>query len=455
MSSGVDRERIRTLREREDARFLADRPRSRRLLERARASMPNGVPVSWMATLYDHPAVFVSAGDGAYITDVDGHRYLDMNIADTSTFCGYAPQPVVEAVAERMARGAQFLLPSEDSLAVAEELGRRFGLPRWQFTLSATGANTEAVRIARAATRREAILAFDGKYLGHADELLTALDGDAVVPEYLGLTAGSAANTRMIQFNDLSALERALADREIACVVTEPAQTDLGVIMPEPGFHDALRELTRAAGTLLVIDETHTLICGPGGLTREWELEPDLVTMGKSIGGGVAIGAYGMTDGIAAVLEARDSDEPEDGHGGPLPEVAVGGTLHANALSMAATRATLKRVLTVDAYGRAVALGRRLADGIAAAISAAGLAWSAQRLYTRSGYTFAPHAPRNAIEARAAMDYELTALIRVAMANRGVWEAGDWAGPAVSIAATESDVDLYLDALRTVIGELA
>lgn len=453
-ANGVDRERVRALRVREDARFLDERPRSRELLERARASMPNGVPMSWMATLYDHPVVFVKEGHGARFTDVDGHSYLDMNIADTSVFCGYAPPPLVQAVTRQIGRGAQFLLPNEDAPWVAEELGRRFGLSRWQFTLSATGANTEAVRVARAKTRREGVLTFDGKYLGHADELLTSLDRGAVVPEYLGLAASSAANARMIQFNDLQALEEALAGREIACVVTEAAQTDLGVILPDPGFHDALRDLTRAAGTLLVIDETHTLICGPGGLTREWGLAPDLVTMGKSIGGGVAIGAYGMTEEVAAVLEPSDDTAALGDAGGPLPEVAVGGTLYGNALSMAATRATLEHVLTKGAYARAVELGKTLADGIAAAISDAALPWTAQRLFTRSGYTFAPELPATAIEARAATDPELTGLIRVAMANRGVWEAGDWAGPAVSVATVDADVDFYLAAFRDIINTL-
>ena len=449
----IDRERVGRLFERETARFTAEHPRSLALLERGRASMPDGVPMSWMAGLYDHPPVVVAEGSGAWFTDVDGHRYLDMNLADTSAFCGYAPLPVVEAIAHQADLGTQFLLPTEDAVPVTEALAGRFGLPQWQFTLSASSANTEAVRLARAATGRERILVFDGKYLGHADEQLAVLDEGTAIPGFLGLPANSAANVSMVQFNDLEAIEAALAGREIACVLTEAAQTDIGVIHPDPGFHAALRELTRATETLLVIDETHTLICGPGGLTRAWSLDPDMVTMGKSIGGGVAVGAYGMTQGLSAAFDSSASAEAEMA-GEAMPALATGGTLYGNALSMAACRAALERVLTEQAYERAVELGERLADGIAAAIDDAGLPWSAQRLFARSGYTMAPELPRNAIEARAAMDIEVGSLIRLCMVNRGVWEAGYWAGPAVSIAATDADVSFYIDALKEVLGEL-
>jgi glutamate-1-semialdehyde aminotransferase len=358
----------------------------------------------------------------------------------------------VRAVSERIAGGSQFLLPSEDALWVSGELGRRWGLPSWQFTLSATLANTEAIRIARHHTGRPTLLMFAGKYHGHADEMLVTKDEDGrVVPEYLGLPSRIAANTALVEFNDVDALERRLAAGDVACVLAEPALTNVGVVQPDAGFHAALRELTRAHGALLVIDETHTLITGPGGLVAAWGLEPDVVTLGKSIGGGVAVGAYGMTAEVAATLQGAHGD---GGAGAFVPEVATGGTLFANPLALAACRAALGEVLTADAYERAAKLGARLAEGIEAAAAAAGLPWRAQRLGPRSGYSFTGVLPRNAAEARDAHDAELYRLLRLFMVNRGIWEAMEWAGPAFSVAATETDLERYLDRLRGLLDEL-
>lgn len=445
--SAIDRSHIRRLKEREDARFVAERPRSVELLERGRRSMPRGVPMSWHSTSFDHPPIFVAEGTGAYFTDVDGHRYLDTNIADISMFCGYAPEPVVEAVSRRVGAGTQFLLPTEDAIWVAEELARRWRMPHWQFTLSATQANTEVIRLARAATDRDKVLVFDGKYHGHLDDTLVALEDGRLRPEEEGLPASVTDHTRVIQFNDAAALEQALAPGNVACVLTEPAMTNNhGLILPEPGFHEALREATRRTGTLLALDETHTLVGGPGGLTLEWSLEPDIVSLGKSIAGGIPIGAYGMTHELSRAMTGRD--ERED-------TVATGGTLFGNALTMAAARAALGEVLTDEAYRRTASLGERLADGIEDAVRRAGLAWSVPRLFARSGYAFAPELPRNAVEARANADPELLRLLRVYLANRGVWEAIEGAGPTVSVPATAEDVDLYVRVFGGLTEELA
>jgi glutamate-1-semialdehyde aminotransferase len=455
-TSGVDRRRVAELTEREATRFITERPRSAELLRRGSASMPRGVPMAWMTQLFGHPAIFMDRGEGPYVVDVDGHRYLDTNIADTSMFCGYSPEPVVEAVRRRIAAGPQFLMPTEDAIVVAEELARRWHLPKWQFTLSATSANTEAFRIARHRTGRSKILMFAGKYHGHADEMLvTSVDG-RTVPEFLGLVPAAAEHTILVDFNDLHALERVLAAEEIACVVTEPALTNVGVIVPDPGFHASVRSLTREHGTLLIYDETHTLICGPGGLVRAWGLEPDLVTVGKSIGGGVAIGAYGMSDEVASALQDRDTPA-SPGAASTIfgDEVATGGTLFGNALQMAAARAALTEVLTDEAYDRTSRLGEKLADGIDRAASRAGLPWCAHRLVARAGYQFDGILPRTASEAHAAHDPQLYRLLRLFMANRGVWEAMEWAGPAVSVAATDGDIAGYLEILDELVGELA
>jgi glutamate-1-semialdehyde 2,1-aminomutase len=446
----IDRARMADLAAREASRFRAERPRSLALAEAARRSMPNAVPMAWMAGLYSHPPVFAAEGSGAWFSDVDGNRYLDMNQADLSMSCGYGPPAVVEAVARQMARGSQFLLPTEDATAVSELLAARFfGLPFWQYTLSASQANVEAIRLARLATGREEVLLFDGKYHGHIDDTLVALHGDAVAPEGLGLPGDAGRRSRVVPFNDLHAAEVYLWRGTVACVVTEPALTNVGVILPDPGYLEGLRTLCTKYGTLLVLDETHTQICAFGGLTRAWGLEPDIVTIGKTIGGGVALGAYGMTEALARVVERNLESDIE------VPGLAIGGTLFGNALSLAAARAALTEVMTEAAYARTAALGARLADGIQAALDRHGLPWAAQRLYARSGYSYARSHPRTAAEARAIADPALTDLRRLYMANRGVWEAIATAGPAASFPMVEADIDVYLEVLEAFLGELA
>jgi glutamate-1-semialdehyde aminotransferase len=439
--SGVDAGRVVALWRRESERYARDHPRCLELRERARPGMPHGVPMSWMVSYFAHPPVWVTEGHGASFTCADGRRFLDTNVGDKSTFCGIDPAPVVRAVQRRIAAGAQFMLPTEDSIVVADELARRWGLPAWQFTLSASQANTEALRLARHATGRHKVLSFVGNYGGHGDELLAAFAARGRLT-YLGIAPTADRDIDAVQFNDTEALERALATGVYACVFTEPALTNEGVVLPDPGFHTRLRELTRDTGTLLALDETHTLICAPGGLTQELGLDPDMVVVGKAIGGGLPLGAYGMSAELAAAFERGESLEGEPG------ELATGGTLFGNALSMAAARAALTEVLTPAAYEHAAHLGADLADGLEASIAEAGLPWKVQRLYARSGIEFGGRLARNAGEADADEQPELNALLRLYLANRGVWEAISTAGPAMSVAATAADVATYLAAFR-------
>jgi glutamate-1-semialdehyde aminotransferase len=260
------------------------------------------------------------------------------------------------------------------------------------------------------------------------------------------------SRARIVQFNDVEGLAAALAPGDVACALAEPAMTNVTIVQPEDGFHGELRRLTREAGTLLVLDETHTLVCGPGGLVERWRLEPDVVTIGKSIGGGIPVGAYGMTAELADRFEGHEGQLPASGD--VVSELATGGTLFANPVSLAACRAALGEVLTADAYTRTAELGARLADGIEAAGAGAGLGWSAQRLYAKSGYWFGRELPRNALEARGGDDLELRAYLRVALANRGIWEGGFWLGPAISVAMDEAGVDRYLEALGEILFEL-
>ena len=451
-SPTVDRRLVKALKDREDARFAAEHPRSRALLERGRASMPNGVPMAWLVGSYHHLPPWVAEGRGARFTDVDGHEYSDFNIADLSMFCGYAPEPLVRAVADRMARGSQFLLPTEDAIVVSEELARRYGLPKWQYTLSATHANTEAIRVARVATGRDRVLMFDGKYHGHFDAALVELAADGrLVPEEAGLPKDIVDGTVLVPFNDVEALARVLGRRDIALVLTEPALTNNhGLILPDDGFHDALRRITRETGTLLACDETHTQVVGAGGLTAAWGLEPDLVTLGKSIAGGIPFGAWGMTEPVADLLRQEKGPNGERAN-----LVATGGTLFGNALSMAAARATMLEILTPGAYASTQRLGARLAGGMRTAVDRAGLPWHIHHLGPRSGYTFRTAPVRNAGEARACADELLVRLIRVWLANRGVWEAIVGAGPVCSVPATDADVDAYVAAWDELVATLA
>ena len=352
-TTGIDRERAQALAAAEDARFVAERPRSMALQERARRSMPRGVPMAWMDDLYDHPPVWVAHGEGAHFTDVDGHTYLDLYVADMSAFCGHAPAPVTEAVARRMKLGNQFLLPGEDAIAVAEHLAGRYGLPKWQFTSSATQANTEVIRLAREMTGRQTVLLFDGKYHGEGDATLVVAQGGEVVAESRGLPPWITTQARVVAVNDVAAAQAALAPGDVALVLAEPAMTNVGFLLPQPGFHDALRRLTREAGTLLAIDETHSLVCSYAGLAREW--------------------------GLAG-------------------------------------------------------LGERMAAGLRAAIGRAGLPWSVVAHGAHAFYFFVAEPPIDGAGSRAADDPDLRALIRVFMANRGVWESGWWLGPTLSVA---------------------
>src|SRR5215831_10130562 len=368
----LDRARIGELHAREAARFREARPRTQAMLARARAHMPNGTPMAWMAH-YGDPLAYIDHGQGPGFTDVDGFSYLDFNASDMAMFCGHANPAIVAAAQAQVARSTQFLLPTVASVEVAEELARRYPVPQWQFTLSATQANTEAIRLARAVTGREVIVLFQGHYHGHFEEGLVDLADGQASPVQRGLSKGVTGRVRIAQFNDAETLREALEPGDVALVLTEPAMTNyLHLLPPEPGWHAALRDLTRHYGTLLALDETHTHVVGPGGATGMWQLAPDMVTIGKAVAGGLPMGAYGVTTELGEQLDVARN-------------VATGGTLFGNPLSAAAAKAALTEVLSPGAYQHTTELGGELADGIEAAIGSAGLPWTVIRLGPRSG----------------------------------------------------------------------
>ncbi len=439
----LDRGRLAALLAEEERRFREAHPRSLALHERAGRSLLGGVPMHWMVRWAGGFPLFVEGGEGAHLTDVDGHRYLDLCLGDTGAMTGHAPPATVEAVWAQAARGFTFMLPTEDAVWVGEELARRFGLPCWQFAVTATDANRFAIRLARHLTGRPKILVFNWCYHGTVDETFVTLRDGRAVPRdgNLGPPVDPWLTTRVIEFNDLPALEAALAHGDVACVLAEPALTNVGIVHPEPGFHAALRELTRRAGTLLIIDETHTICAGPGGYTRAHGLEPDILTLGKPVAGGVPAAVYGLSAAVAERIQARSRLDTADTGG-------IGGTLAANALASAAMRATLEHVLTDDAYARTIPLAERFARGVEGVIAEECLPWIVKRLGCRVEYWFRPAPPRNGGEAAAATDPELERYMHLAALNRGILLTPFHNMALLAPAVTEADVDRHTEVFR-------
>ena len=436
---------------RELERFERDHPRSLALAQEARASLFQGVPMPWMVRWAGGFPVFAADAAGARFRDVDGHEYVDFCLGDTAAMTGHSPEPTVRAIEEQARHGITLMLPSEDALAVSRELARRFGLPRWQFALTATDANRFAIRLARELTGRAKILVFNWCYHGTVDETFATLEGGRVVEREgtVGTPVPLEETTRVVEWNDADALERELSHGDVACVLAEPALTNIGIVLPEPGFHDALRELTHRTGTLLIVDETHTICAGPGGYTAAHGLEPDLLTIGKPIAGGIPAAAYGLSEDVAARLEAMlPTDERADVGG-------IGGTAAANVLSLAAMRATLEEVLTVEAFERMIGLGERFEAGVEETIARHDLSWHVTRIGCRVEYLFRRERPRNGSEAAAGGDAELDRLLHLYMLNRGILMTPFHNMALMSPATTDDDVDAHTAVFEEAAVELA
>jgi glutamate-1-semialdehyde 2,1-aminomutase len=437
--SEVDRARLGEALRAEEERFVASHPRSRELFESGQRSLLAGVPMPWMTQWAGAFPVFAAAASGAGFTDVDGHRYVDLCLGDTGAMAGHSPQATRDAISAQAARGITLMLPTEDADRAGEELARRFGLPYWQFALTATDANRFSIRLARAITGRPKILVYAWCYHGSVDESFAITVGGQTRsrPDNIGPPVDPALTTVAVEWNDTEALEAALAGGEVACVLAEPAMTNMGIIPPEPGYHEALRELTREHGTLLVIDETHTICAGPGGYTAAHDLEPDLLTIGKAIAGGVPAAAYGMSAKVAErVSDFMATVEVSDVGG-------LGGTLAGNALSVAAMRATLTEVLTAGAFERMIALGERFEAGVNETIARHAAPWHATRLGCRVEYHFRPSPPRNGSEAAGAQDQALDRFMHLFALNRGILMTPFHNMALICPATSEEDVDLH------------
>jgi glutamate-1-semialdehyde 2,1-aminomutase len=448
-------QRAREILGRELAVFRERTPRSAQWLVDAERRMPGGVPMAWMRSLYRHAPVVAVRGSGSKFEDLDGNVYVDFNACDLAMPAGFAPEPIVRAIHDQALLGNHFLLPTTDAVEVCRLLTERFGLPQWQFTLSATGANTDAIRIARVATGRSTVLIFDGKYHGHLDQTLWSRGDDGGMEgDLTGLDPSTAQTTDVLPYNDPEALRARLARGDVAAVLVESALTNCGLVLPSPEFVASLNTDVRAAGAVLIVDETHVQFAVHGGGTIAFGFEPDMLTGGKGIGGGVPIGVVGMTDQIADVVSAnRDHDpglvETGDAHG-----LAVGGTLYANALSMAAARVGLAEIFTPVAGNRVETLGQQLQTGLQCQVDRVGLPWTIDRLGGRIQFRLTPQAPRNGAESFASIVLPLADARKVFLLNRGVWDAIATAGPSVSYAIEGADVDMYITAAGDFLDEL-
>ena len=446
----VDRKRLSSLMRAEIARFEQERPRSRELFDKATHRMPDGVPMLWMAKWPGPWPVYVDHAQGAHFTCVDGIDHVDLCLGDTGAMVGHSPKPTVDALSAQLAKGITTMLPTEDAEIAAGMLAERFGVPMWQFTLTATDANRAMIRYSRAVTGKKKVLVMDYCYHGSVDETFATLDDNGAVVERrgnIGAPVPPSETTVVVPFNDVPALEAAFATGEIACVLVEPAMTNIGIVLPEPGWHDALRELATLHGAVLIIDETHTLCAGPGGMTQRDGLRPDAVVVGKTIAGGIPAGAYGMTQELGD--KVRSSLHLED-----IDVGGVGGTLAGNALSLVGIRATLGEVLTRESYPGMIDQATRWTQGVSQALEDWNVPWQVTQLGTRAEYSFLPHAPHDGGEAAHADDFELQQYLHLHALNRGILMTPFHNMALMSPATSSQDVDAHTAHFREAVESL-
>ncbi|PSJ55916.1 aspartate aminotransferase family protein [Pseudaminobacter soli (ex Li et al. 2025)] len=446
---GISLARIATIRATEATHFREARPKSEAAFGNGVKGFLDGVPMHWMNDWPTPFPIIVEKAKGTTITDIDGNKLADFCLGDTGSMFGHSPAPVAKAIRRQAKRGLTYMLPSEDALPLGELLASRFGLPHWQIATTATDANRFALRVARAITKRAKILVFNGCYHGAVDETMVRLrDGQPINrPGLAGEFRDLTQNTKIVEFNDLPALEAALADGDVACVITEPVLTNCCMVLPEPGFHEALRTITRRHGTLLLIDETHTISTGPGGYTRKYDLEPDLFVLGKPVAGGVPTSVWGMSAEVGERYDAYNRTR-EPGYSG------MGTTLSANPLQFAAMRANLEEVMTEENYAHMEKLAGRLAAGLEESIARHNLPWHVQRVGARVEFICAPGPLKNGGEAEAAHASELEAAVHVALVNRGVLIAPFHNMMLISPETTKKQVDKLIAAFDDIAADL-
>jgi glutamate-1-semialdehyde 2,1-aminomutase len=450
MATLINRNHLKALRAKEEQRFLDTHKKSAAAFAESKKVMHEGVPMPWMAKWPGAHPVFVQQAKGARFTDIDGNTYVDFCLGDTGSMTGHSPDATVAAVREQVGKGITAMLPTEDAAIVSGLLRERFGLPLWQFTVSATDANRHVIRYSRMITGRSKIIVIDRCYHGSVDETFATLDdaGFTVKREgNIGAPVDLAVTTRVVEFNDLVAMEKALAHEDVAAILMEPAMTNIGIVLPEDGYLVGVQELAQKYGAYLIIDETHTISVGPGGMTGALGLRPDFLTIGKALAGGIPTGTFGMTHEIAVQIKKMVELSIIDLGG-------IGGTLAGNALSLAAMKATLTQVLTEANFKRMIELGNRWCDGIDAAIAEFDLDWHCNRLGARGEYVFKGKAPRTGKEAAESGDFELEQYIHLRLLNDGFLLTPFHNMALMCPDTTTEDVDAHTVAFRAMCAEL-
>lgn len=438
MASTIDRDRLSAALASERDLFVSRHPRSYESSRRAQHHLVTGVPMPWMTRWPGGFPLFFEEAHGAHFVDIDGNDYVDFCLGDTGAMTGHGLSQVTEALTARARRGITTMLPSTDAEVIGDELTARFGLAKWQFAMTATDANRFVLRYARQLTGRSKIAVMDWCYHGTVDETLVIMDeqGNTISrPGAIGPQVDPALTTRVVAFNDADALERVLSHGDVACLLMEPALTNIGIVLPQPGYLEKVREITRRHGVLLVIDETHTICAGPGGCTKAWNLDPDFFVIGKPIGGGMPAAVYGMTEEVADKLEPYLRSDGVDVSG-------VGGTLTGNALALAAVRATLSSTLREEDFNRMIPLTTRWTEGVREGYKRHDLPWHVQQLGCRAEYWFCPP-PINGAQAAAAIDGELDAFMHLFALNRGILLTPFHNMALLSPFHTEQDVDTH------------
>ena len=450
MTTVIRPERIAELMKIEDQRFLDTHKASTEAFNQSSKVMHEGVPMSWMAKWPGAHPVFVKEAKGAHFTDLDGHDYIDFCLGDTGSMTGHSPTATVAAVKAQIDKGITAMLPSENAAIVSDLLRERFGLPLWQFTVSATDANRHVIRYARMITGRSKIVVIDRCYHGSVDETFATLDdaGFTIKREgNIGAPVNLDVTTRVVEFNDLAAMEKALAHGDVAAILMEPAMTNIGIVLPVEGYLKGVEELCKKYGTLLIIDETHTISVGPGGMTKQLGLKPDFFTIGKALAAGIPVGTFGMTQAVADAIKKHVEIEKIDTGG-------IGGTLAGNILALAAMRATLTDVLTEANFAKMIELGDRWSDGVDAAIKEFDLDWHCNRLGARGEYIFKGKAPRTGKEAADSGDFALEQYIHLRLLNDGFLLTPFHNMALMCPDTTAADVDAHTAAFRAMCADL-
>jgi glutamate-1-semialdehyde 2,1-aminomutase len=448
----VSDQKLAELRRRESALFEERTHKSRQLFQEAQEMLLNGVPMPWMGDWGTSHPIFVEHASGNRLTDIDGNEYIDFCLGDTGAMFGHSPEATAEAVSRQVRRGITTMMPSPDALEIGKELGKRFGLPLWQVAMTATEANRYVIRICRALTGRPKVLSMNESYHGSLDETLPHLgkDGNLELRSEYDMNPGVPKDSlsRIVEFNDLEALERELSHRDCACVLAEPVMTNCGMVLPQPGYHEKLRELCDKYGTYLIIDETHTFSNGYGGYTAAHGLKPDFITLGKSIAGGIPVSVYGFT------REVGDRINAAFGRKGVSDPMGIGGTLSANAFALAAMRETLTKVATPEAFERMFAGQERLSDGLDAILARYEIPWSLTRSGARCELQFMPTLPKNGTEAKDHFDWELMYYTHLYLENRGILITPFHNMMLISPVTTDEDIDKLIQGWEDCLAEL-